>query len=464
MNASNKKVIEFGLITRDQKIIDEVKDICKEFEYSLQIWEDTKAYHKDDTECRLLCYSDLDKEMKRFGAEVAEFTQVAQQVSQEAYIIGIVPKLLAKDQVDFLKKSGLNTIILASELAESSKLGFLSSQSIRSKYIPIKDSDLIAGAEVTFDLYHLMTLRNKFIKIVKKGDAITDDKIVRLKSVGEFYIPREQMKSFTEYTNDVSPGDPDYHFRRTRAYFLEFSVTFLDMVNILTDQSVTLSFEEGKELMDKCLLIAGELTQCLTMIEPEQIWNVVNNSVIGDFGSIERAPAIAAYVSYFGTMIGTENLDELIFAALVADLGLVNVPLNVTKKIRQGKMDQFNGEERRQYQQYLKRSLEAIASRRLPVEKNIKDIIATCRENADGFGFPSGRTGEFLTDESQLLHFAYIFDNISVLKMGKVRKNKFELLKELILKESKKTVHFTPDFLNRFLKGFPELFPEGMIA
>lgn len=461
--AEQKKVIEFGLVTRDESIIAQVKDICGEFEYSFQCWSDTESYFESEQECRVIVYSDLKAEIKVFGAAVAEFTQIAQQISQEAYIMGIVPKLLSREQVEFLNKSGLNTIILASEVLESSKLGFIASQAIHAKYIPIKDTDLIANQKVTFDLYHLMPLRNKFIKIVRKGDVVSDSKITKLKSVGEFYIPRDQMKVFTTYTNDVDPSDPDYHFRRTRAYFLEFSVTFLDMVNILTDQSVTLSYEEGRELMDKCLLIAGELTQCLTMIEPNQIWNVVNNSVIGDFGSIERAPAIAAYVSYFGTMIGIENLDELIFAALVADIGLVHLPMNVTKKIRQGKMEQFNGEEKSQYQQYLKRSLESIASRRLPVEKNIRDVISNCREKADGLGFPSGKAGEFLSEESQLLHFGFVFDKVSMLKMGETRRDKFDLLKDLIQKEAQKTNYFTPAFLNKFLKGFPDLFPNGIL-
>ena len=450
--------IEFGLVSEEDQISELCLDLCKEFNYTHKQWKNVDQFFDDEPDCRVVLYSCLDKNNKKLDETIAEFTQLVKQLCPEAYIIAIVPKQLAREKVEFLKKSGLDTIILELELVESSKLGFVASQAIRGQYIPVKESDLVVGKKLTFDLYHLMPLRNKFIKIVRIGDELKESKLEKLKSVGEFYFPREQMSDFSKYTNDIDRSDPQYQFRKTRAYFLEFSVVFLDIVNVLTDQSLTLTYEEGSALRDKCLERASELTQCLTMIEEHEIWNVVNNSLVGEFGSIERAPAVAAYVAYFGNKLDFEDLDELIFASLVADIGMVNLPSKITKKIREVKMSEFDEEELSQYRSYIRRSLECIANRKLPIEPKIRNIISKYREKNDGSGFPDSVDGIKIPEESALLHFSYNFDQATTLKLGEQRKEKEEILVHLVKEESGVNEFYSNSFLLKFMKGFPDKF------
>lgn len=450
---------DIGIITENENIIRRFQGISEQFEFQQISWKNIDDLLENPSTCKLYVFTQSDENISAndLSRILTEQTQtIKYEGGANAFVIAITKKMLPKDDIVFLRKSGLNYVIQENEVLSTSKLEFLTTQIVRTQYIAMKDADLIPDETITFDLYHLMTLRQKFLKIARSQTKLSSEKIKKMRSVSEFYIHRSELNTFKNYAKQ---GDLESHegmLRQCRAQFLEFYATYTNLIAILTDQSETLSFEDGKKLLEDCQSLVSELANSLIKLGIDDVWEVVNNSAIGDFGSLERTTAIAAYVAFFSIRLNYGQLDNLILSALIAQIGIILLPPSITRKIRDSKLDDLNEEDLALYRSFPIKSLELVLNRRLPLDAEVKDIIMLCHERADGSGFPKGVKGGKLTKYSQLLGFCYLFDQATQLRMGDQRKSHDEVLKEVIERESQNANRFTPIFLIDLKKTFSQ--------
>lgn len=419
--------LDIGILTNCPTIRARVEEVCSEFSYQKECWSDLDQFLSLSPKAKLLVAYLGSPEGALAPPELA---QLVRHASSDVFLICVSDTQLSKDAAAFAKKSGADLVLLREEILNSGKLEFICSQTLRTRFLPIKPSDLTPEHSIPFNLYHLLPQRKKFLKMLFAGDCIDPKKMQKAKEVGEIYIERMDASSFEKYISEKRDLSAAGIERRCRAKFLALFAEFSELAFQVSNQSEQSTFGEGQLLLNRCGELCAELLS--TLAEGGEAWKIVNNSAIGEFGSLERAPAIAAYCGIFGLRIGLADVDKLMLAALLSDIGLLTLPTSITRKIRSDTDETLSEIESASFRQYPQTSLDLILSRKLSIPENLRLWITSTRERADGKGFPKGLAQDRLPIEPRLIAFCRDFDQRALVKMGKARIDPTDALHELL--------------------------------
>jgi response regulator RpfG family c-di-GMP phosphodiesterase len=378
------------------------------------------------------------------SSEIAldEIIQAGRQQFPHAYLIILVEKELTKEKQAFFEKQGVRMTLLVSE-AKTGKLPFLINQILRANYIPLKSMDLVANSELGFDIYHLLPQRKKFLKILRRGDSISSDRLARLLENPEFYVDRADLmayKKFVEATSDLSAKGLA---KRCRANFVALQSEFASLALQVTDEASRLSFHEGQELLIRCQKLCEDLLANLS--EFPRAWDIVNSSAIGEFGSLERAPAVAAFSGIFALRGDMKRVDEIMMASLIVDMGLLTISNSISQAIRDGRIQSISVDEKSVYHRVPLKSLDLALGRKLAIPEKLRNIVIAVYENADGTGFPNKYNDFKIPIEAQMIRFAKEFDSRIQVRLGRARRDPLEVIQDIISDQSMRGV-FSQDF------------------
>ena len=430
------------LIVSPDKVEQEgIANICKEFDYKGIAIDTFEKFVDDPIEAAFVLISG---KAAPAGSNMAEMLQAAKQFVPDSFLAALVADSLPKDQTKFLKKSGANLTAIASELTQSSKFPFAINQVLKASYLPLKTLDLLVDYPIPFNIFHLLPQRKKFLPCHHAGDPITATRMEKLKEIPEYYFHRSQAFEYKKYIEETSDRTGKGLAKRCRANFIALQSDFTSLVLSLTDQSEIASYTEGQELLTRLKKISEDLLTNLA--EFPKAWEIVNGSAIGEFGSMERAPAIASYCGIFGIHLKIKKISEVMVVGLLSDLGLISLPPAITLKIRQ--QVPLTDLEMEKFKKFPQTSLNMILDRKLSMEEKSRRILLAVHERADGGGFPSGAGELRLTTDSQLVRFAQEFDQSTILRMGKPRKDPKTALREIIT-TAKPGVIFNEDFIKQ---------------
>jgi response regulator RpfG family c-di-GMP phosphodiesterase len=216
----------------------------------------------------------------------------------------------------------------------------------------------------------------------------------------------------------------------------------------LIDQSENASFKEGKWLYERCEVLARDLLTTLSAVG--EAWDVVNNASLGEFGSVERSPTIAAYAGLMSLLATMGEPVDVMIAALLADVGMLELNPAIARKVRQGHgPDSLSGEEMQEYQKHPRLSLNRCAGKKLPLKENVKEMILCTHERVDGKGFPEGRESAKIPQEAMLIQFSEMIDRGAMVTMGQARTPVQEVRKNLVETEQKSAHIFSYTFLQK---------------
>lgn len=144
------------------------------------------------------------------------------------------------------------------------------------------------------------------------------------------YVKREYIKEFSLYISNHQDQTGDLGLNaQCRANYLTLQSYFLDLLIWLCDSSPNRSFAVGKELLSKCQEMCSNLLPGLCQIRDP--WSIINNSVEGDFGSLERTVGQVATVGVMASRCQMKNIEDIMLATLVCNIGLINLPYNLCK-------------------------------------------------------------------------------------------------------------------------------------
>lgn len=448
-NMSLDARIDLGVITDSPEVLKRCRWVCSEFNYTLVHWTTLETFLESPEQPKMViaAAAAASKEAAAESAQAVKF-----KCRDNSFLVCVVPDKLGRDVASFVKMSGANLILLEDELYKTSKFEYACTQTLKADFLPIKVADLMPNKTVDFDIYHLMPLRGKFIRFAVDGSEITAEKIAKSAEVGELYIKKTGAEAFAKYCASNPDKSAASLARRCRTQFLALYAGYAQMVFLLTDQSEYGSFKEGEVLLKKCRELASVLMT--TLGEFGNAWEIVNNSTIGEFGSTERAPAIAAYAALFSLQMEIEGIEEMMIAALLAELGLILLPPTITEKIRKGQMDKFTPQELETYENYPKMSLDICLQRKLPVEEKLRDLLISTHERADGKGFPRKLAARKINDQMQMIHFCSVFDQKTTVIMGRQRVDREVVRMQMIDEEFANTARFSITFMDRMKKAF----------
>lgn len=447
------QTLDLAIVSKNSKFQERSVSIAKYFEFRYQSYKNDEDFFNSSSTYKNIVSIILDCSNFEKSNEVAGTVQVARQAAPDSYILAIVSSKLSPEDARVIKTSGASLVIMEQEYFDSSKVEFVLTQIVRSAFIPIKVTDLIEGTEPSFPIFYLMPANKKFLMVLKPGTAIQNSFLSRYHEVGELYINRNYLKDWTEYISSFSTNDHAGLIRSCRLKFLQLSQSYLSLALLITDRSSATSFAQGKELYEICESYASDLLASLKDISDP--WDTINNAAIGDFGSIERAPTIAAYAGLLSARSNIGKPLEVMLGALFSDLGYLDLKPTTTQKIRENKLNSMTIEEKREYEQHPVFSLNQCLSRKLPFSENVKNIILQSHERMDQKGFPNQIRTDKLTEESMLVRLCWDLDSRSQVQLGKervsIKKAKENLSKSIINESDNYSLVFLMK-INKFLK------------
>lgn len=407
-------------ISTNESFIKRCQGLSTDFAFSFAQFEtaDTFFGGADEAE-RVRCFI-LDCTKFTNIHEAAGTIQVARQVMDRSFIVCVLDSRVKPEEMEMLKKSGSNLVMLDSEFTTNSKLEFVSSQIIKSAYLPIKPVDFVENSTAECSFYMLMPKNQKYLRIYKPGQNISAEFIKKFITTPELYIHRVDAPSWSGYIRSFHVSSAEESAARAcRGRFIKLQQTFLDLVLVISDQTSSSSFGGGKELFENCKKFTGELLESLA--EVKYPWEIINNSSIGDFGSVERGTAVAAYAGMLSRASKIGDPQKIMLGALFADIGLILLSPRTTKKVRLDQMHNFDAEEKMEFEKHPIFSLNQMLSKRLQLDEEIKDMILYSHERMDQKGFPSRPGPNKIREDSMIVRLAQEVDQALMVRMGKER-------------------------------------------
>lgn len=398
---------------------------AKEFGYTSHEFQNLDEVFESSLEPTLVFF--VEEPGGPYGID--EVVQAGRQQFPNAFPILVVEKELTKEKLAFLERQGVRVTMLRHEI-ETGKVGFLISQILKANFIPLKSVDLVPEIVIPFTIYHLLPQRKKFLKLIRTGDTIAADRMSRLLENPEFYIDRSEIMGYKQYIEATSDQSAKGLAKRCRANFVALQSEFANLALQVTDESSRMSFHEGQELLSRCQKLCEDLL--MNLAEFPRAWEIVNSSSIGQFGSLERAPAVAAFSGMMALRADMKRVDEIMIASLIVDMGILTAPTTVAKALRDGKMETLSAEDQASYHRVPTKSVELALGRKLSIPEKLRNIIVAVYENADGSGFPAKHNDFKIPIESQLIRFAKEFDTRIQVRLGQARREPLQVMKEIL--------------------------------
>lgn len=418
---NNTGVLDLVAISTNKSFIQRCSNLASRFVFEFSHYDNADSFFSGSADAGAVKCFILDCTSFNNIHEAAGPIQVARQMMDKSYIICILDSRVQPEHMELLKKSGANLIMLDNEFTTNSKLEFVTSQVIKSAYLPVKVTDLIKDSNLDCPLYMLMPKNQKFLKIYKPGYNIGNEFVCRYEEAQELYLHRNDVPAWMEYVKTFPADEEHQEVRNCRAQFIKLQQAFLELVLMLSDQTSTSSFSNGKVLFDDCKTFAKDLLVSLEKVKFP--WQVINNSSIGDFGSVERGTAVAAYAGLLSRKSNIGEPERVMLGALLADIGILLLSPSATEKVRGQKFQEMNGEERLEFEKHPIFSLNQILSKRIPLDDDVKNMILLSHERSDQKGFPNRPASNKITEDSALVRLSQEIDQTLTIRMGEQAKD-----------------------------------------
>ena len=311
-------------------------------------------------------------------------------------------------------------------------------------------SDNVLG----FDLYLHMPANNKYIKYAASTDVLDASRLERLnnKQINTISVSEDQMEKFYEFTaaqlkklgSSTTISETEKRQLRERAVRDLFT-------GIFGESDKADSIGHGREVMNDCQqiiksYIVGENAQ------PSK-WIDKMLSISSTMGNVyNHAANVSTYAALFSIGLGIGNADEIALAGLLHDIGLADLPSEVTSK----EDGERSPEEEAIYRKHPHLSVEMIREKKLIVPEKVMKIIAQHHERFDGKGYPEGVAGPKFLPEAQILALASLFDYLTAVKSGKGRLTPMQAIDEIMKMNSttEGEMPFDPNLVNQIVGLF----------
>jgi response regulator RpfG family c-di-GMP phosphodiesterase len=380
--------------------------------------------------------------------DLAALVQKVRKISNEGFICVVIGKENPLATAEFVKLSGANLVLLENEFFESSRIEFFASQIIRASYVPVKLSEFPKNAKLDFTLYHLMPLNQKLLPVLPKATPLSEGRLKKLEGISELFVRRDEVDRYRQYVE----SNPDLSNQglksRCRAQYLSFRHSHTQLIFLLSDQSEKASYKEGKWLYERCQNLAKDLLATLSSVG--EAWDVVNNASLGEFGSVERSPTIAAYAGLLSLMGSVGEPVDVMMGSLLSDLGMLELSPSITGKIRRStSLGELSADELSQYQKHPVLSVNRCVSGKLPIKDSIRNMILCSHERIDGVGFPEQKKVDQIPPGAMLIQFSELIDRKAIIKIGQPRMTVREAREQIFEIEVKENHIFSIWFLEK---------------
>ncbi len=328
---------------------------------------------------------------------------------------------------------------------------------------PVTVEELINYKILPFDIF---TTGDKLL--FPAGEVLTPGKFLQLRHIEVIYRHKEKNDKSVE-KNTTSAPTPDINY--TEKYNVPvmpsnvYSMDNIDVKNIrmpVNKQSKIPAQEQIKlkVFYDQTVsdMEQASTTEALTKFKDirnkilQEYSNLIESAVYSSqlrlLGEYDKCHAInvAILTSALARKLGKsdEFVSDITLAALIHDLGKLCLPKTL---IYQPGM---TNQEQKLYQAHTKIGYNLIKNK-LGLNEKIARVALEHHEKNDGTGYPHGKSGDFISVESQIISVCNYFDNLTSNKTHLKVNNSKEALKVMLEMGSK---NFAIDILYTFIYMF----------
>jgi putative nucleotidyltransferase with HDIG domain len=281
-------------------------------------------------------------------------------------------------------------------------------------YKAVKMVDLEAGATLEFDTYIHLPGNNKHIKLTAAGDSLDEDRLARFKKreMNSLHVAQDQMPKFYEFTAKQLKkiqGSPTLSATE-KSEKIQAAVRDI-MGGIFNDSSKEASTTHGKSIVADCAQIvkAYVLTSDVKGASGPSWYEKILTVADSSTNSYSHSANVATYAAMFSLGLSMGKPEEVAMAALLHDVGLADVPLEIQLK----PAAERSKAEEDEYRKHTEYALKIIRDRKLIVSETVLKAISQHHERFNGTGYPKGTTGPRICPEAQILALADEFDYLT---------------------------------------------------
>lgn len=156
----------------------------------------------------------------------------------------------------------------------------------------------------------------------------------------------------------------------------------------------------------------------------------------------------------FGMKLSIDDIEDIVFAALLHDLGKLEIPEEILNK-----PGRLTKEEFALVKTHPEMSYEFI-SERMDISSKVKHAVLSHHENYDGSGYPNGIANDKILPIARILHVADVYD---ALTSKRPYKDPYSAYASLEIIQGGRGTQFDPGIVDAFLKYVP-IYPKGTIV
>lgn len=351
---------------------------------------------------------------------IAGEVQSIKQFYPKVFVMVVVEKKMTSADAAFLKKSGANYVILENEFLNTIRLEYFLVFVVKASLTPIKVGDLKVGTVIPFPVQAILPLNEKVVPVVPKDTLLSQERYNKLTTTSELYVGREDLEAYLKYYIAHEDKSAKGLAQRCRVQFQTVANAHVNLMLLLTDQSESGSFDQGKQLLEQTVALCSDLLMTLSSV-PEP-WNIIDQSVIGAIGATDRSMVIASLAALTSFIAGFGVSEDIMLAGLFCDLGLLDLSPRALGKLHSTEdRERLNPEDLNVYNHHPLISLNRLLERKMQLSEKQKEIILCTHEQVDKKGFPKRIAPEKIPIESSMILFHELVDFEFRVQMGKQR-------------------------------------------
>lgn len=312
------------------------------------------------------------------------------------------------DDCEFLRGAGAQYLILSQEVRSTSKLYYLAALLIQGTYLPIPVTDLFPSTQLNFNAYQKLVLNQKFLPVAFSGFTFSDKKYRRLEPDRQIYVRRESLEGYRKYIETYNDRTGSALKKRCRVLMMEVLGLYTEVILLLALDSEVAKKEVVQNKLSQFTKVAVELRDHLK--DCADVWNVMARALDFQFCKQERGVIVLAYALYLADGAGAGEVENLVLTALLADIGLLDLPATTYKNLKTHGVKRLSAEELERFRGHPMASLNRIMFRQVDVPVAVRSAIVCTHERNDRKGFPNQVPAEKIPTEAKLVSFCEILD------------------------------------------------------
>lgn len=276
------------------------------------------------------------------------------------------------------------------------------------RFIAVSTSDFKPEEPLEFELSIYLAANNKYIRLNTEGNAVSSRLAKNLDkhSMSHIYVREKQLgayyKFLTSKIKGVSTNSPQMKVAVRRLFH-----------DLLSPKSAI--FEEGKAYLSYANQIIAEYVKSPKIFDFHK--ELLKSTGAESDGLYERSQKVATICGLISLGTGMGKPEDLVIAALMCDLGLSALPVDIREKSE----SELTPDERELYQTHTAKTMTILATKRIVILPKVREAIMQHHERFDGKGYPEKVVGYRLSVEAQILSFASQFEDITRVRAGQPR-------------------------------------------